>query len=351
MPAELRTRKPTGRAPWPLVLLEGEEKAGKTYAALALSASERVGPTYAFDLGEGSLDEYAALGPFEIVDHDGSYRDFLGQLEAVLALPVDPAKPTVVVIDSMTALWGALVDEATDSARRSSAGRKMLERDPDAEVPVTMDKWNVAKRKWRRVMDQLMAYSGIVVVTARGKEVAVVEGGKPKNGQTEWKVEAEKSLAFDASCWVRLTRPRRAALIGARSLTLVIPEGRELPLPGFSLDKLIFEQLGLTAENTEARRVTVSTAGATTDPRWWEAWKQRAAEAADEDQLRAVWEDLLEVHKRGDLTDEDRVAAGQAVRARKEQLDAAQLEARKQIEAAGREASYARQDELAGLAS
>jgi hypothetical protein len=312
---DIRTRKPTGRAPWPLVLLEGEEKSGKTYAALALSASDKVGVTYAFDLGEGSLDEYAALGPFEIIDHDGSYRDFVGQLEAVLALPVDPAKPTVVVIDSMSALWSALSDEATESARRSKANAEALRKDPDAEVTVTMDKWNVAKRKWRRVMDQLMAYPGIVVVTARGKEVAIVEGGKPRrDGAKEWKVEGEKSLAFDASCWVRLTRPRRAALIGVRSLTLTVPEGREMVLPGFSLEKLVFEQLGLTAANTAPRQVTVATSDSRQDDAaWLTEWRAKVVQADTLDALRALYEEMTARSQRGGLTDDDRVDASALV--------------------------------------
>ncbi|MEU9097085.1 hypothetical protein [Streptomyces sp. NPDC048361] len=30
---KLKTRKPTGIVPWPLLLIEGEEGAGKTYSA------------------------------------------------------------------------------------------------------------------------------------------------------------------------------------------------------------------------------------------------------------------------------------------------------------------------------
>lgn len=57
----LKTRKPTGAVPWPLVLLEGEEKAGKSWALAELSASDKVGDTYWFDLGEGAADEYGAI--------------------------------------------------------------------------------------------------------------------------------------------------------------------------------------------------------------------------------------------------------------------------------------------------
>lgn len=261
-----RLRKPTGLSPWPVLLFEGEEGAGKTYAALQVSSSPHVGPTYAFDLGEGSLDEYAPLGPFQIVDHDGTYRDFLAALRDVMAEPVDPQKPSVIVIDTVSALWSLLVDEAQEQARRSPAGQRSLQRNPDAEVTVTMDKWNVAKRKWRAVLDPLMAYSGIVILTARGKTVAAVENGQPVAGKSEWKVEAEKSLAFDANVWVRFTRPRKAEIIKARSLRLQVPSDRSLVVPGFTAHKLVFEMLGLAPEQAQTRALTVPTVETEPEP-------------------------------------------------------------------------------------
>jgi len=71
----IKSRKPTGVVPYPVILLEGPEKAGKTWAALLLSRSERVGQTYVLDLGEGSADEYGAIPGvrYEVLEHDGTY--------------------------------------------------------------------------------------------------------------------------------------------------------------------------------------------------------------------------------------------------------------------------------------
>ncbi|SNR38856.1 AAA family ATPase [Blastococcus mobilis] len=244
----LRTRKPTGLVPYPFILLEGCEGSGKTYAELSLSSSKRIGRFFHFDLGEGSADEYMTLGDFEVVEHNGTYGDILGQLREVHALPHDPAAPNVIGIDSMTALWAMLCEEAqqiADRRKNKSAG----------EADITMDLWNKAKGKWRAVVDLLMTYPGIVVVTARGKEVAEVVGGKPTPNKI-WKVEAEKSLGFDVNVWVRFTAPRTPVLVKARSLRpeMQVPEGRTRPLgAAFNLDALIFDAMGCGAGNTGAR--------------------------------------------------------------------------------------------------
>lgn len=242
---ELRTRKPTGQVAFPLVLVEGEEKAGKTYASLALSASPRVGRTFAFDLGEGTVDEYASLGRYEVVEHNGTFTDLLGQMRAAMAIESDPAKPNVIVLDSGTFLWDLLKRWTDQRARNSRKGRQALQNDPDAEIDPTMNLWNDAKDRWRLVMDGLMTWPGIAVVIARGREVAKVEGGQPVAGQTVWSVEAEKTLTFDATAWVRMKRsPRRATLVGVRSLFVDVPsQGLDLPLEN-TLDHLVFEVLG-----------------------------------------------------------------------------------------------------------
>lgn len=84
---QLKTRKPTGIVPWPLLLIEGEEGAGKTYSAAQFSSSDHIGQMYWIDLDEGSADEYAAIegANYLIIEHDGTYRDILEQVEAVHA--------------------------------------------------------------------------------------------------------------------------------------------------------------------------------------------------------------------------------------------------------------------------
>ena len=39
----LKTRKPTGKPPWPILLLAGRPKAGKSYAAAAATETTGVG--------------------------------------------------------------------------------------------------------------------------------------------------------------------------------------------------------------------------------------------------------------------------------------------------------------------
>ena len=250
---ELKTRKPTGRPAWPLVLLEGEEKAGKTYAALSLSADARVGRTFVIDAGEGSADGYATLGEFEIVEHDHTFNSIAAQLAAVRSVPCDPDRPNVLVIDTVSYLWQLLVDQAGQRARASKAGQRRLAADPDAEIPISMNLWADAKRRWRSMLDPLMTYPGIVVLIARGRPVAEVDPNGAPTGAMGWKVEAEKNLAYDATVWVRMTRPRTAQLLGARSLTLTVPEHRPLPLADFTLAGLLFDQLGLDPAQTAVR--------------------------------------------------------------------------------------------------
>ncbi|WP_336026790.1 hypothetical protein [Geodermatophilus sp. FMUSA9-8] len=102
----LPTRKPTGRVPWPCVLLEGEEKAGKSWALAQLSTSDRIGPLYWIDLNEGAGDEYGAIpgARYELVEHDGSYAQVLAAVQAVKAEARRAAdageKPVVLGIDT-----------------------------------------------------------------------------------------------------------------------------------------------------------------------------------------------------------------------------------------------------------
>ena len=78
----LKTRKPTGAVPWPLVLIEGEEKAGKTWACAEFTASPKVGRCFWIDLGEGAADEYGAIpgADYEVVEHDGGWAYKVGDV-------------------------------------------------------------------------------------------------------------------------------------------------------------------------------------------------------------------------------------------------------------------------------
>lgn len=243
--AELRTRKPTGRVQYPLVLVEGEDKSGKSFTLAQFAASPRVGQVFYLDLGDGTLDEYARLGNYELLVHDGTFTSIIEQIEAACAVPSDPERPNVVGVDGGTYLWSLLKSWTDRRARNSHKVQQLLREDPDAEVDPAMNLWNDAKDRWARVMQALKLFPGIGIVTAVGREVSKVEKGVPVAGQTEWSIDAEKTTTSWVSAWVRLRRdPRDARLVGVRSLDIQLPRGG-LVLPDQNmLDHLVFNVLG-----------------------------------------------------------------------------------------------------------
>jgi len=322
---QIKSRKPTGLVPWPLILIEGEEKAGKSFALAKLSASKRVGACYWLDLGEGSADEYGAIegAKYEVLVHDGSYAEIVEQITAVYweaKRASEAGEPPVVLgVDTMTALWRMLSNWTADRAKRSKAGQRALSADPNAEVSATSNLWNDANNRHRRVLDLLQSFPGIVVVTARGKDVAVIgANGQPIEGRKEWKVEGQKELAFEASVWIRMFRsPRRAQLIGGRGLKLGQMDGEPLDLPDLDLDEIIFDRLGVdtgtTVRNMPSLRVDEMT-----------GLLDRVSESKTDVALKELWES-----EKPKLRPDDLEALNQAVKTR---LDAIRREASGQEE-------------------
>ena len=276
MSAALRTRPPTGVVPWPFVLLEGEEKAGKTYTAYLLSASKKVGQTYVLDLGEGSADEYGAIpdARFLVLEPDPvkgwTFAEVLSQLEAVRdeAARVQAAgePPVVLVVDTMTDLWEGLKDWVTARAATSKANRDRIARGEEVKVPNHL--WNDSSARNHKIIRLLQTFPGIVVVTARGKWVAEIgKDGNPVEGSKIWKVEGHKNLAYDASCWIRVFRDSPAEVIGLRSVRFGVRPGKDpvKPLPeDWSLEDLIFDKLGCDPETAKPRDIVNVTGGALT---------------------------------------------------------------------------------------
>lgn len=244
----LKTRKPSGNPAWPLILVEGEEKAGKSFALAQLSASPLVGRTFVWDLGDGTMDEYASLGPYEIVETNGTFTDLRESIREAVAIPPEGGKPNVYGIDSGTDLWDLLKRWTDGRARNSRAGQKALKDDPDAEIDPSTNLWNDAKDRWASIVNLLLRAPGIGVITAQGSEVMAFENGQPTN-KTTWSVQAEKTLPRASTAWVRVQRdPRSATLIGVRRLGLEIPKGGlALPLDN-TLHSLVFDVIGAGAQ-------------------------------------------------------------------------------------------------------
>ncbi|XUL89989.1 AAA family ATPase [Streptomyces galilaeus] len=286
---KLKTRKPTGVVPWPLILIEGEEASGKTYSAAEFSASQRIGQMYWIDLAEGSADEYAAIpgADYVIIEHDGTYRDILEQIEAVHDAAREAAAagepPVVLTIDSVSALWRLLTNWTQERARRTKKNAKALAEDPDSAVDIAMNLWNDAVERWQRIMHLLQTLPGIAIVLARGKQVSAVDDfGNPVTGRKEWKVSGHKDLGFDVTVWVRFLRDEDPQIIKARSLKLRVEKRRPLRVPDFTIETLVFESLGCSTAS--APRVMPALAGDRVQP-----WLQRVTACATVDELSALW--------------------------------------------------------------
>ncbi|MDP9429466.1 MAG: ATP-binding protein, partial [Actinomycetota bacterium] len=315
----LKTRKPTGRVPWPCILLEGEEKAGKSWALAQFSTSDRIGALYWIDLNEGAGDEYGAIpgANYQLIQHDGSYAQVLAAVQAVKAearRAADAGEPPVVLgIDTGSAIWEGLKDWASARAAKSARNRELLERDPNAEIVISQNLWNDAGARWRKLQTELLTFPGIVVVTARGKEVTEVDAnGRPIEGQKTWSVQTHREFPYAATVWVRLRRGRRPVIVGARSVHVGIKPNddpaKEVTDPkanGRLLEWLVFDALKCDPGTAHVRDlVSFHGGGLLEHERTEEAGTGRTSQrsepdvadlvariqdAEDDDDLREVW--------------------------------------------------------------
>ncbi len=335
MSYKLTTRTPTGRVPWPLILIEGPEKSGKSWACAQFSASKRVGQTYWIDLGEGAADEYGAIpdANYLVVEHDGSWEQISGAVNAIrdeAQRAADAGEPPVVlVIDSMTAEWDLLKDWTSNRARDRYNKKARQNNRPqlgaDEEPRVSMDLWNDANGRHRKLMTSLMTFPGIVLVTARGKWAAAIgENGQPIEGKKEYKVEGQKSLGFDASCWIRLDRDRPGTVVGVRSVHVGIRPGYDDPIElakTWTVEGVIFDTLKCEPASAHRRDLAELRPGADApeSPRFT-ALSLAIESAPDVDTLKRQWEQIQPALNAGEITEDEAKRASAAVTARKAAL-------------------------------
>lgn len=256
----LNTRRPTGNPPWPILLIAGVPKAGKSYAAAEASASPLIGRTLWVGIGEDDPDELGGIpgARFEIVTHDGTYLGILSTLEACVEELRGGDLPGLIVVDSMTRLWGLLTDEAQHLANQRAAkkARKMNWSAPTEDVTISMDLWNRAKARWESVMDVLRSHQGPVIVTARLDQTAVMNAKGEPTPEKVWKVQAHKSLPWEVGAIVEFPEPRRAYLSGVRSLRVPIPVGEPRAVPDFNVDRL-WREMGLDGGAAHRRHADI----------------------------------------------------------------------------------------------
>ena len=306
----MRTRKPTGRVAFPLILLAGEAGAGKTWAAVEATGMEEVHRAFFIEIGEGQADEYGMVpgADFEIVETDGT----LGSIRAAIQGASDQAaadgKYNMLIIDSMTELWNLLKNEAQVAANRRRRGRK----NQDGDYTIGMDLWNRANDTWSGIIRQLKEFPGPVMVTSRLTITSVVDGEGRPTGAKDWKIDAQKGLPYQATVVLQARMPRVWTMtkIATTVSSLQLEPGKELTFTDFSVSRLLRE-MGVSAETQVSNYMPSSADGALSDEA--EAQREQTAQAArmeaeQEAQRRqyAEWESaqmdgLMQAEQAGDL--------------------------------------------------
>ena len=294
----IQTRKPTGLPPWPIILLAGREKAGKSYAAAVASSSPLVGRTLWVGIGEDDPDEYGQVpgADFDIVMHNGSFDGILRAVKDAVAEPPVDGKPTLLVLDSMTNLWNLCVDNVQAIANQRTSGN----RGANGEKPISPDLWNVAAANWAKVMDAVRTHRGPSIVTARLDEVMVMDDGKPTK-QKQMKVQAHKTLPYDVGVVVELHERGHALIKGARSVTMAL-EREEQVNGGISIPDL-WNRMGLSAKAGTSDRVHAGVViDDVTEEGLLATWSDKALAETTLDGIRALWQEANILVKQGALT-------------------------------------------------
>jgi len=248
-----QTRKLTGKPPWPIVLLAGAEKTGKTWAAVKASTSDLIGNTLWFPMGENDPDEYGLIpgfdsARFDLVEHDGTYRGLRDELAHHLRAEraaKGGGKPTLWVLDSGTRLWDLLSNMAQLEmwARLAKKAQQANRPVPDIEQKPSVDLWNTAGDRWGHIFDALREHNGPVIITARMELKTVMSpSGEPTKDKAQ-KILAQKSLPFDVDAIVEMPALGETYLSGVRSVKLASLEPRVV-FKDFTVD-LLWRRLGL----------------------------------------------------------------------------------------------------------
>jgi hypothetical protein len=218
----------------------GPQGSGKTYTALLFAeglAKKRKGRIALVDTERGS-DFYAAPRPSGAhpgaFDFDAIYTSSLsGVLDAVKKL--DPKQHTVVVIDSISAIW----DAAIEAYEGKLTGAETI----------PMQAWGKIKAPYKALIRSLMSAPVDVIICGRQKNEFTSEGGELRKIGVTMKAEGE--TPYEPHICVRM-ECRRSVKDSARSDYLLYAEkdrssvlaGRTIANPDYSTIEPILSLMG-----------------------------------------------------------------------------------------------------------
>jgi len=241
----IQKRKPSGLPTWPITLLAGREGTGKSFTAAEASASPLVSGADWISFGEKDPDDYGTLPGvrFDIIDHDGTFRSVVDTILELNAQPVESEQPRLLVLDSGTRVWQLLGKDAQAAANAHAVAVARAHRRPEPTGNVDIgDFWKVAAEQWEELMLALKAHQGPVIVTARLEQVALLDDNGRPTGDRAWKVQAHKSLPYDANVIVEMVE--RGDYLLKKRMSAIAPLERPTTVTNFTMDAL-WRDLGL----------------------------------------------------------------------------------------------------------
>ncbi|MFF3441716.1 hypothetical protein [Streptosporangium sp. NPDC002721] len=256
----LQTRPPTCVVPYPTLLIEGPADSGKTWMWAQLTASPLIGRSLLLDLGDGRGDEYgdAITGTptYELIQHDGTWSSIIGQVEAAHAEAARAhaarEKPVALCVDSGSRIWDMLKSWGNARAKGSIKHQRLLAWDPNADIRIPNNIWDDVHARHSQLLDLLTTFPGIVVITARGREMWITEdSADPVPKTASYKVDCHRDLTHAATVWIRLSLDGPPTIIGAQSKYLHITYGSDEArvVPDLNLADLIFKTLRVSADS------------------------------------------------------------------------------------------------------
>lgn len=204
--ADLKTRKPDVTPQWPRVLLSGEPGVGAEWMAAQLTGDPRLAASFWLEIGDDSnADLYAQAdgANFDVIDHDGTWRDLYEQLDTAWEMTREADLPVALIVTSMSGVRSMLNDAASAKGRRRHAAALASRGlDPagafssESEVEVGPDIRSLMTARHQQLIGKIRTWPGPVVMTAR--ETRTPDG--------HWLLRAHDQLGFDVTAWIRLTR-------------------------------------------------------------------------------------------------------------------------------------------------
>lgn len=300
----LQTRKPTGKASYPLILLAGGEGSGKTWAAVESTAMPTVDRAFFLEIGEGMADEYGAVpgSRFEIIEHDGTIPRIRQVIHEASQIQAQDGKHNLLIVDSMSELWSLLSDNAQ---REANARAKRKGRNVGDGAKIDMDLWNRATDVWEGIVRQLHSFPGPVILTARMEVVTLMDAeGRPTKAK-DFKIQTQKRLPYRVTAVLEARQHRVWTMtkIATTVPSLQLVPGKEVTFDDFSVAKLL-DTMGVTSgmgESTFQPAVTDDSLSDDAQEREEARAKQEAARKQREAFVKSFTDDLLAAESAGNL--------------------------------------------------